>query len=213
MNKIDRTIYDNLDLLPEDLTGWNGASDIFNVLIDRIKPTTIIEVGTWKGLSTITMGKCIQALNLPTKIYCVDTWLGSIEFWDEYAHTEDRNLMLKNGYPNIYYQFLSNVVHNKLEDVIIPFPNTSDNGFRFFQRKNINADIIYIDASHEEEDVYKDIFNYFQLLNNNGVIFGDDFSDWAGVQNAVNRFATENNLNVFVVANNYWVIYKTENSL
>lgn len=213
MNKIDRTIYDNLDLLPEDLTGWNGASDIFNVLIDRIKPTIIIEVGTWKGLSTITMGKCIQALNLPTKIYCVDTWLGAIEFWDEYAHTEDRNLMLKNGYPNIYYQFLSNVVHNKLEDVIIPFPNTSDNGFRFFQRKNINADIIYIDASHEEEDVYKDIFNYFQLLNNNGVIFGDDFSDWAGVQNAVNRFATENNLNVFVVANNYWVIYKTENSL
>lgn len=213
MNIIDRSIYENLELLPEDLSGWNGDSDTFNVLIERIKPSVIIEVGTWKGLSAIKMGKFVQKLDLSTKIYCVDTWLGAIEFWDQYAHTEDRNLMLKNGYPNVYYQFLSNVVHNKLEDVIIPFPNTSENGFRFFQRKNITANLIYIDASHEEEDVYKDINNYYNLLDNNGVIFGDDYSDWVGVRNAVNRFAYENNLKVFVVENNYWIIYKTDKPL
>lgn len=213
MNIIDKSIYENLELLPEDLSGWNGDSDTFNVLIERIKPSVIIEVGTWKGLSAINMGKFVQKLDLSTKIYCVDTWLGAIEFWDHYAHTEERNLMLKNGYPNVYYQFLSNVVHNKLEDVIIPFPNTSENGFRFFQRKNITANLIYIDASHEEEDVYKDINNYYNLLDNNGVIFGDDYSDWVGVRNAVNRFAYENNLKVFVVENNYWIIYKTDKPL
>lgn len=213
MNKIDRTIYDNLELLPEDLSGWNGVDETFNVLIERIKPYTIIEVGSWKGMSTVTMGKSIKKLNLSTKIYCVDTWLGAIEFWAQFADSIERDLMLKNGYPNVYYQFLSNIVHNNLEHIVMPFPNTSDNGFRYFKSQNITAQLIYIDASHEEDDVYRDISNYYQLLNNNGVIFGDDYSDWLGVKNAVNRFATENNLKVFVVANNYWVIYKSDKPL
>lgn len=62
MNKIDKTIYENLTLLPQQLTGWNGNKPIFRELIEKIKPTTIIEVGTWKGQSAITMGKTVKEL-------------------------------------------------------------------------------------------------------------------------------------------------------
>ena len=144
MNKIDRKIYDNLDILPEDLQGWNGKSKLFGQLIGEIRPKTIIEVGTWKGQSAINMGTSVVDLNLNTKIFCVDTWLGAVEFLTTLSHTPERNLLLKNGYPQIYYQFLSNVVHHGLEDYILPIPNTSENGFRFLKSNNIMAEIIYM---------------------------------------------------------------------
>lgn len=208
MNEIDKSIYDNLELLPEDLQGWNGDSKVFKNLIDNTNPKVIIEVGTWKGLSAITMAEHIKHTNKSTKIYCVDTWLGAVEFWSSHKSTPERDLLLKNGYPNIYYQFLSNVVHRKVEDIIIPFPNTSHIGYLYFKHQNIRADMIYIDASHEEFDVYYDIKRYMNILNINGVIFGDDYKHWEGVKKAVDKYAYENDLDVELLENNFWVLKK-----
>jgi hypothetical protein len=208
MNIINKNIYNGFTPLSEDLSGWNGSSSIFKKLIEEIKPKTIIEVGTWKGQSAINMGKSVKELNLDTTIHCVDTWLGAIEFWSSHRETDERNLLQLHGYPQIYYQFLSNVVHNNLQDVILPFPNTSENGYRYFRDNTINAELIYIDASHEEEDVYKDVSNYFKLLNNGGIIFGDDYQSWSGVRTSVTKFVKENNLKVEIVEDNFWIIKK-----
>ena len=208
MNLIDKSIYENLDLLPEDSSGWNGKSELFKTLIEDLRPKTIIEVGTWKGQSAITMGNAIKNLGLSTKIHCVDTWLGAIEFQGFLKDTHERNLVLKNGYPQVYFQFLSNVVHHGLEDIILPFPNTSENGYRYFKENNVSPELIYIDASHEEDDVYRDITNYYNLLSVGGVIFGDDYISWVGVNKSVNRFAEENNLTFDVIENNFWLITK-----
>lgn len=202
-------IYENLELMPLDLQGWNGNSDVFKTLIEKTNPTQIIEVGSWKGQSAINMGNFIQSTNRSTKILCIDTWLGAIEFYTSMKDTTGRDLLLKNGYPQIYYQFLSNVVHNNLQDVIEPFPNTSMAGYWYCKYNKITADLIYIDASHEETDVYNDISNYYDLLNPKGIIFGDDFTnDWSGVKSAVNKFCSENNIACEILENNFWVIRK-----
>jgi predicted O-methyltransferase YrrM len=208
MNLIDKNIYNGLTLLPKDTSGWNGNSEVFVKLITEIKPKTIIEVGTWKGQSAINMGKTVKGLGLNTIIHCVDTWLGAIEFWTWLSGTPERDLLLHHGYPQIYYQFLSNVVHNDLQDTILPFPNTSENAFRYFRDTNMTADLIYIDASHEEEDVYKDITNYFTLLNNGGIIFGDDYFNWPSVKVSIDRYVEEQNLTLEILENNFWVIRK-----
>jgi hypothetical protein len=209
MNTIDKSIYNNLNLLPPDFSGWNGNKLIFKELIEKIRPTTIIEVGTWKGQSAITMGKSVKECGLNTTIHCVDTWLGAIEFWTSGKNTSERNLLTVNGYPQVYYQFISNIVHNNLQDIILPFPNTSENGYRYFKYNNIKAQMIYIDASHEEDDVYKDLNNYYELLENNGIMFGDDYQkDWPGVINSVNRFVQEKNTQLEIIDNNFWVIKK-----
>lgn len=209
MNKIDKSIYENLRLLPPDYSGWNGNKSIFGKLIREIKPTTIIEVGTWKGQSAINMGTTVKELGLNTTIHCVDTWLGAIEFWTTGRNTGERNLFTVNGFPQVYYQFLSNVVHKNLQDIILPFPNTSENGYRYFKYLNVTAQMIYIDASHEEDDVYKDLNNYYELLENNGILFGDDYQkDWPGVINSVNRFALEKNIELEIVDNNFWILKK-----
>lgn len=209
MNIIDKSIYDNLNLLPIDLHGWNGTNPIFRELIEKIKPTTIIEVGTWKGQSAITMGRIVKEFNLNTTIHCVDTWLGAVEFWTNLNDTKERDLKMFNGYPQIYYQFLSNVVHNNLSNIILPFPNTSENGYRYFKYNKVSAQLIYIDASHEEDDVYKDLNLYYELLENDGIIFGDDYqSGWPGVINSVNKFSKEKNINLEIKDNNFWILKK-----
>ena len=123
--------------------------------------------------------------------------------------TPERNLLYKNGYPQVYYQFLSNVIHNECEDIIIPIPNTSFNGAKFLKFNKISPDLVYLDASHEEEDVYHDLTHYFTLLKSGGTIFGDDFSDnWPGLKNSVLKFAKENQLKLDIFENNYWILNK-----
>ena len=187
MNIIDANIYNNLDLLPFDLQGWNGNSNIFSELINKTKPNLIIEVGTWKGQSAINMANCLKSNNISGRIICVDTWLGALEFWDRLKHTPERNLKLKNGYPQIYYQFLSNVVHLNLQNYIQPFPTTSSIAAQYFKNNNITANLIYLDGSHEYEDIKSDIKNYLAVLKTGGTLFGDDYNNFTGVQKAVDE--------------------------
>lgn len=194
-------IYEGLELLPQDLQGWNGNSDVFRQLIEKTNPKVIIEVGTWKGQSAINMAKVIKEQNRDCKIYCVDTWLGSLEFIDD--NTPERDLMKKNGYPQVYYQFLSNVVHNGVQDIIIPFPQTSLIAARWFNSKCIKSQLIYIDASHDEEDLYTDIASYIGIIDN-GIIFGDDIT-WEGATDVVGYFG-----NYSTIENNFWILEKQQ---
>jgi len=200
-------IYEGLELLPQDLQGWHGNDPVFRQLIDKYNPTTIIEVGTWKGQSAINMAKYCKETNRETVIYCVDTWLGSSEFLTYNKDKGGRGLHHKNGYPNVYYQFLSNVVHNKVQDYIIPLPNTSFVGSRVFEYYNIKGDMIYIDASHEEEAVYQDMGYYLPLVKEGGVLFGDDYAQ-EQVARGVKRFCEDNNLEFSVVNKMHWVIQR-----
>lgn len=182
-------IYENLELLEEHLVGWHGNHPIFEKLITKTNPTHIIEVGAWLGQSTINMAKILKKDNRNCKITTVDTWLGALEFIG--SDKGDHNLMKKNGYPQVYYQFLSNVVHNNVQDYINPFPSTSLIAARYFEKNNIKADLIYIDGSHDYEDVVADLKSYWPLVNDGGIIFGDDYNagQWPGVVKAVDEFS------------------------
>ena len=162
-----------------DIQGWGTNKSTLNGLIDEIKPYLIIEVGTWKGQSAINMANHVKKTGMDCKIVCVDTWLGSLE--------HIRTMPLKNGYSTLYYQFLFNVKETENTDIIIPFPNTSAVAFQWFEKNNIKADIVYIDGSHNYEDVYYDITHYYKLVRGGGILCGDDFK-WRGVEMAVNHF-------------------------
>jgi predicted O-methyltransferase YrrM len=207
MNEITNEIYKGLNLLPRDLQGWNGTLPIFEQLIDEVKPNHIIEVGTWKGQSAITMAKAIQKRKMATKITCVDTWLGALEFWSNLKGTPERNLLLKNGYPQIYFQFLSNVVHEGVQDIITPFPNTSFIAAKYFIETKISADLIYIDASHEYEDVLSDCKMYWDVVRSGGLLFGDDWR-WNSVSTAVVEFAKIKGITIRHQGDDHWIIKK-----
>lgn len=202
MNSINDCIYDGIEASGIDyIPGWNSYSNAFRELIEKTRPKTIIEVGTWLGASAINMAKITKELNLETKIYCVDTWLGAEEFWTRLADTPDRDLKLKNGYPTVYNDFLANVVQHNMQDTIIPIPNTSSIGYHILKHYNICADLIYIDGSHTYEDVKSDIGSYTKLLAPGGIIFGDDIG-WSGVRKAIDDILANN---YDILENNFWV--------
>ena len=123
-----------------DLQGWGGDHKIFEDLISKIKPNVIIEVGIWKGQSTINMANILKKYNIDGKIYCVDTFLGSADMWDQV-------LMLNEfQYPQIYYQFLSNVFITENERYIIPCLNTSNACYEKFK---YNEEIVLIAVKYK----------------------------------------------------------------
>jgi len=191
-----RNPYEGFDYqsLPFDEQGWGGNSPVFELLIKRVRPRFIVEVGTWKGASALTMAEACKALELDAQILCIDTWLGALEFWTNTKDSERYlSLDLKHGFPAVYYQFLANVCHRGLQSWIVPFPQTASTAALWLRQYGLEPDMIYVDASHEEEDVYEDIANYFDILKKGGVLFGDDYG-WDGVRLAVDRFSSENKL-------------------
>lgn len=181
---------------PEDRSGWGSDSPAFGELVAELKPTRIIEVGTWKGGSAITLAEHAGKNGLDPEIICVDTWLGALEMWTDLEDGERHgSLGLKHGYPTLYYQFLTNVCRAGMQDRITPFPIPSVTAAQWFSLRDVKADLIYIDGSHEEEDVYQDLLSYWGLVRPGGVLFGDDWS-WDGVRLAVQRFAREKGLSI-----------------
>jgi len=173
-NLIGNGVYDNVTPLPKDIQGWASQSEVFEAVIREWKPKLIIEVGTWKGASAIHMATLCKQNNLDTLILCIDTFLGSVEHW---VNTPDGApaLNLKNGRPTIYEQFLSNVIHEQLTDVILPFTIDSINGGLALHQLGIKADVIYIDAGHEYESVKADLKTYKEVVRPGGCIVGDDW--------------------------------------
>lgn len=201
--------YEGFDFrsLPFDAHGWGEQSVAFRELISQAKPRLVVEVGTWKGASTLEMAEVTRELGLSTQIVCIDTWLGALEFWTDQADPKRYlSLQTRHGYPTVYYQFLANVCHKGLQDRIIPFPQTASIGALWFRYYGITADVIYLDASHEEEDVYQDLCNYWEVLAKPGILFGDDYA-WDGVRLAVTRFAKEEEKQIAFVADK-WVLRK-----
>lgn len=192
---------------PLDLHGWGHESTAFRELIQTRKPKLIVEVGTWKGASAIRMAEEVAAAGLDSQILCIDTWLGALEFWTAQDDPERyKSLRLQNGWPQVYYQFLANVCHKGHQQRIIPFPQTSATAALWLRYFGLKADLIYVDASHEEDDVYGDLLAYWEVLAPGAVLFGDDWS-WDGVRLAVQRFARENDLMIRFAADK-WVLDK-----
>jgi len=180
-------------------------------LINNVAPSRIIEVGTWLGNSAFFMADAMKAMGRPFEMICVDTWLGSLEAWPPAPDSPDWSTTMRRqyGHPTTYHHFLANVIHKGYRDAIIPLPTTSDIGFRLLRRFGYTAQFIYIDASHDEEDVTRDMNNYWQLLEVGGIMCGDDYDErfWPGVVNAVKNFSarTSGGMNVLYHDHSWWV--------
>ena len=168
---------------------WNGGYEILPKLIHERRPAFIIEVGAWLGLSTIVMAQALQRENIPDSVVLtVDTWLGSLEHWRDL----EPQLGLQSGFPTLYPRFLHNVASRHCEDKIVPLPMPSNIAARLLKHYELKADLIFLDGSHDEKDVWDDLNGYMELLADGGVICGDDFQ-WPGVAASVKRYCAEHN--------------------
>jgi hypothetical protein len=192
--------------------GWNVNYDLFKLLINQTQPENILELGSWYGASAICIGNIIKELNLNTKIVCVDTWLGSKEFIGLHETDISRQLLPTFGYPNAYYQFLANICHYGLQDIVIPFPQTTKTACKWLKQNSRMFDLIYVDASNDTSDVYDDILYSWPLLKDNGIVFGDDYNnpDWLSINIGFNKFCANQGVKPTFIKEfpQHWTIQK-----
>ena len=61
--------------------GWNGDHPALAQLACLAPQQIVVDVGVWKGQSTITMAAAMKRAQLDGCVIAVDTFLGSVEHW------------------------------------------------------------------------------------------------------------------------------------
>ena len=202
-------VYDGMTAEPivKPAQGWTTAyypEAVKEFLRSKTHPIVIVEIGTWLGASAIQVADIIRDMGRKDVIICVDTWLGSPEHF--------LGMPKKNGFPQIYTQFLQNIVNHGHTDRVLPLPLPSLQAIDILMpllRNLGGADLIYIDAAHEYLPVYMDIRTYWPLLKAGGRMLGDDYTQhWPGVKKAVNQFTDEHTLECVILNDWVWQIDK-----
>jgi predicted O-methyltransferase YrrM len=147
------------DWFTANIPHWLAAFD--NVrLVDR-RNLGVLEIGSWEGLSS-----CFILHSLPNAVLtCVDTWEGADEHKAGDFATPD-------ALSNIELAFDHNL--SPFADRLIKYKGTS---FSFFeQHLTSNAyDLIYVDGSHQCDDVLVDAIKCFEMLRVGGLMIFDDY--------------------------------------
>jgi Methyltransferase domain len=203
-----RRDYSDLDLdgFELDLQGWGAEHPVFERVLLEARPRIVVEVGTWKGASALRMHAIAREHGLETLFVCIDTWLGSAEQW---MKPEPRpHLRLEGGFPTLYRQFVANVIACDAVEDVYPLPISSTAGARVLDGLGVSADVVYIDAAHEEEELALDLELFWRVLRPGGIAFGDDYMRrWPGVVRAVDDFAREQGLELDV-EDGKWLLRK-----
>ena len=152
-----------------------------------------VEVGSWKGRSSVFMAVEIINSGKNIKFDCVDTWEGSVEHLD-YDEIKEKKLY------DIFLNTIESVKH-----VINPVKMSSLEAVNLYGDKTL--DFIFIDASHEYEDVKRDIIAWLPKLKIGGVLAGHDYGVFDGVTRAANEIFQAHEIEI----SESCFIYKKEN--
>lgn len=155
----------------ELIQGWFDFFVLYCEMAERFDNATFIEIGTWKGRSTVYMASKIRELRKNIKLYAVDIFG---KFVSEGIEQDSSD---------IYEEFLNNIEPYK--DIIIPIKGNSRIIHNQFNDESF--DFIFIDGGHDYETVIEDIKGWYPKLKKDGVFGGHDI-DWPGVSKAVKEY-------------------------
>ncbi len=188
LNVTDVLATERGELRPRDLQGWNSRHAFLTEAIARRPAPVVVEVGVWKGGSTISMAKELATRWADGVVVAVDTFLGSAE---HHLNPDWRaSLQAEHGYPTLYRTFIDNVQHDGVSEYVVPLPLDSINAAHLIRQTGITADVIHIDAGHDFESVSMDLALWIDVLAVGGILICDDYAPaWPGVVRAVDELS------------------------
>lgn len=156
--------------------GWMPDNELAWLATQAGVYKNIVEIGSFMGRSTRAL-----ADNTRGTVTAVDTWEGS----DEEQH---RKLLEGKGSDWLFNEFQNNMAG--LTN-IRPFKAPSISAANHAAECKKTFDMIFIDASHDYENVKADILAWGPLLAEGGTLAGHDFHVGApGVMRAVDELLT-----------------------
>lgn len=166
----------------EEIEGWFDFKDLYMLAIQSCtKNGCIVEVGAWKGKSASFMAVEIANRRKDIDFYVVDTFKGSIE------HTPEE-------VERLYETYIENTKGLQIRTLVMESVEAA--------KEFTAVDFVFIDASHEYDDVIADIQSWYPKIKKGGVLAGHDY-EWEGVQRAVNDC-----FDTVFVSNKSWFVVK-----
>lgn len=149
---------------------WFNYEDLYSRMVKEHRDGCVfVEVGSWKGRSASYMG--VEIINSGKKILftCVDTFRGSEEHIDPKSWCFCEPLSKDPDY--LYNEFTKNT--EPIIDILTTLRMESIKAAKLFENESI--DFVFIDASHDYDNVVADINAWYPKVKKGGYIAGHDY--------------------------------------
>ncbi|MEK9183937.1 MAG: class I SAM-dependent methyltransferase, partial [Patescibacteria group bacterium] len=182
----------NIKKTTDEVHGWlsdGEAISLYKLAKSSPKKGVIVEIGSWQGKSTIWLAKS------GSKIYAIDPHIGAPEQIEQYGH----NIQT-------FEKFKSNINKAGVTEMVVPVVKDSEEAFKFWGGEPIS--FLFIDGSHQYEDVKKDFMLWSPLVMDGGIIAFHD-SSAPGPSQVLEEFIYKSkNFRVIKVIDSLTVAYK-----
>ena len=162
---------EDVDLIKND---WMSERETRWLIDHAQKGEAFVEVGCWKGVTTRNLG-----IHAPqTRIYGIDNFMGSQEHHNPNSPNYEPRLKDEHW---LFNECKENT--QELQNVSI-LSMDSVGAAQMFKEMQIRPECVFIDASHEYDDVKTDIEVWLPIVKDGGILCGHDLN-WPGVRRAV----------------------------
>ncbi len=146
--------------MPRRLTAppsWTMHAPLAMWLIEMLRPSVFVELGTYSGTSYCAFCQAVQQLSIPSKCYAVDTWKG-----DPHASMYGEEVFKELGaYHDANYASFSRLVREDFDSARAHFADGS-------------IDLLHIDGYHTYDAVKHDFESWLPKLSSRGVVLFHD---------------------------------------
>jgi len=181
---------------------WVGHSNFAYDLIANFKPSTIVELGTFKGTSLFSFAQAVKDFDLNTTVYAIDSWKGDEHsgFYGEEIYQSVVEITRK-----FYAKQRIRLVRKYFDEAVDDFENES-------------IDILHIDGLHTYDAVKNDFSKWFPKVKPTGIIiFHDilvaDFGVWKLWEEIKNNYKDRYNFIEFVHNYGLGVMFPKQDNL
>lgn len=140
------------------LGGWLTKAEgtfLYKAAKEVNPKNVIVEIGSWKGKSTVCLGKGVHE-NSQVTIYAIDPHIGS-----------SKHQKMFNNSVDTYKEFIENIKRAAVNQYIEPIQKTSEEASKNFHKP---IEFLFIDGAHEFELANLDYKLWFPKVIDQGLI-------------------------------------------